>query len=458
MASLRNFLTRLAIRIDLVETTRDARRLMAIYGKALLQGKLRETIYGMAETWNKHAAETDTWVDAATLARGEGGPFDSCDLRHWLALAERAGVAAVPARVILELTEEETGRTSGTLRMPGSAMFKGKLESAMQKIADEIGADEAEQDQASDAPKSTISNADLVERLFAAMDDVPEGWMVRHVRCGSEVIKTWAGTGLAGPVAPDETFSDKSQMGPGWIRMGNRRRVDTQDRRIVTATAHGPDGKGATFVARPWIAASRWMVNDDIHRAGSPVAGPGRWPCEWRCFIEDGIVIGVASYYGWASTGASPEDARQALRCAELAQRVANEAVRQGALPRYAEVEFARTHPDFTVKLERVARNKVGFTLDFIETKDGPLMLEGGPPVTAVGGAHPCTFAGAGGKPTYGNIPDVHGVALQMIEGVNMADYSTWNDGPRTNRIFTWLEAQELAKTEAASLQEPASA
>src|SRR3546814_8267122 len=73
-------------------------------------------IAGMMEIEAKHRAETESWVNPEALASGKGGAFDACDLRHWLALANRAGVRAVPAKQILVLTEDQMDAASGTIR------------------------------------------------------------------------------------------------------------------------------------------------------------------------------------------------------------------------------------------------------------------------------------------------------------------------------------------------------
>src|SRR3546814_19830564 len=49
-------------------------------------------IAGMMEIEAKHRAETDSWVNPEALASGTGGAFAACDLRHWLAMDNRAGV------------------------------------------------------------------------------------------------------------------------------------------------------------------------------------------------------------------------------------------------------------------------------------------------------------------------------------------------------------------------------
>ena len=57
--------------------------------------------------------------------------------------------------------------------------------------------------------------------------------MVRHVRAASGSLKAIAGAGAAGPQTPETRFGPDLEVGPGWIRQGNRRSVDAADRRIV---------------------------------------------------------------------------------------------------------------------------------------------------------------------------------------------------------------------------------
>src|SRR5690606_5906914 len=127
-------------------------------------------------------------------------------------------------------------------------------------------------------------------------------------------------------------FGANLEIGPGWVRNGNRRRVNVSDKRTIKAAAEGPGF--LIFLARPWVESSRYIEAPDPHREGSPFAGKGIWPAEWRAFVENGEVVGVASYYGWADQ-ATPETARTALEVRALAQKIVDEARSQKAWPRY---------------------------------------------------------------------------------------------------------------------------
>ncbi len=415
-------------------------------------GEALRNLEGLARTMALHEAETGSWVLAEEIEAGRGGPFDACDLRHWLALARRAGVPAVEAREILALSEEEMSLASGPLTLPDTPVVRNVRRRLMEipevrQVSETMPPEEGEAER-------DDRQAALRERLAFAMDAVPEGWMVRYARCGGSNLKALAGMGMSGPRVPEVRFGPDLEIGPGWVRQGNRRSVHVADNRTVEAAAQGP-GAPHAFLARPWVPAARWAVGEDPHRHGTPYAGKGAWPVEWRAFVEKGQVVGVASYYGWCG-GTDPYDARMALKVRSRAQAVADEAVRQGAFPRYMDVEFVRSSGRPEVETdERVrdalalfGREDVGCTLDFVEVAGvGPILLEGGPGNTPFGGGHPCAFAGCGGPPVRGNKTLTQGVALRVMDHVSLAEPRTWTEGERAGRILTWEEAEALAAT-----------
>lgn len=399
---------------------------------------------GMIEVANQHQAETSSWVSPESLAAGTGGPFDACDLRHWLALANRAGVPAIPAREILHLTEEEIGILSGSIEVPSTPATR-RLASAAAEVGRDLVADG---DLGSSS--SSIDEEALTDRLADAMDDIPEGWMVRSNRCGGSELKALAGVGITESRAPEVRFGPGLEVGPGWIRRGNRRHVNVSDLRTLKAAAEGPGF--LTFLARPWTQTSRYLKAEDPHRVGTPLAGEGVWPAEWRVFIENGKVVGVSSYYGWADTPC-PAAARAALEARRLAQRIVDEAMTQSAWPRYPDVEVVRgapwiaKNPELQQRIEvDFGRETVSCTLDFLETEDGLVLLEGGPGSTPVGGGHVCAFAGTTGKPVIGTILKTEGVAFRAMPHILIADPSTWEEGDPSGCIFGWDEVQRLAE------------
>lgn len=446
---LQQALVWLAARAGESENIKAARTAAVLMAKLFRNpAKVPERLRGFRDTIALHANETATWVPPEQMMEG-GGPFDSCDLRHWIALAEAAGVPCIPAVEILRLTEAEMEMLSGSVQLP---LTKGTSRPVNGEVVGENADLIAEIAQGLSASGPPLGSPDeVVERLYACMDRVPEGWMVRNVRAGSLELKTLAGAGAAGPQVPEVRFGPDVEVGPGWVRNGNRRRVNVSDNRTLQAVAQGPGG-GTSFVARPWVEAGRYVEADDPHRHGTQFAGRGLWPAEWRAFVEDGEVVGVAFYYGW--TGAvTPENAAVALEVRDLAQRVVDEAVRRAAYPRTMDVEFVRSseHPDIvgneTVQhwLERFGRETVSCTLDFLESKDGPVLLEGGPPNTPFGGGHPCAFAGVGGPPRFGSRTLTYGVAFSMMEDVLLGDPKTWRETDPENHVLSWEQVEMLA-------------
>jgi len=417
------------------KSTFDALRRLAVLAIKSGPGLMKQ-IEGINEMADRHEAEIASWVSHEALARGEGGRFDACDLRHWLVLAERAGVPFVPAREILSLTEDEMSVASGSVELPG--VIARRLARA---VRDHIPHDALTP---GNIPSETVmpNPDDVREKLADAMDEVPYGHMVRHVRCGPSSLKALAGCGASGPEAPEVRFGPDLEVGPGWIRIGNRRMVDAADKRFVEGYSEGPSGP-SVFVARPWVQAARFFVGEDPHRHGTQFAGKGIWPAEWRAFVENGEVIGVSSYYAWCGQ-ANPENARMALKVRAAAQRIIDEARRQSAVPVYMDVEFLRDSPHFKDVAERFPREAIACTLDFIEVKgtpdgkpsDGLMLLEGGPAYTRAGGGHPCGFAG---------LDRPEGVAFTVLPGVCLGDPKTWKDGNRTGRILSWAEVETLA-------------
>lgn len=430
---IRRALVGLTVQANRRTLDRDVRRLAA--GAARAGEALPERIEEIAAVAEAHAREAASWVPHAVLTAGGGGRFDACDLRHWLALAERAGIPAVPAREVLVLDEDEVSSVAGTVELRD-----GPVRRRLAALATSV-LGEADPPGAVVRPDPGLRERTL-EAAAAAMDDVPEGWMVRHARCGPSVLKTLAGAGVAGPEAPEVRFGPDLEVGPGWVRLGNRRQVDVSDARTLkVAIGQGPDGPQA-WLARPWARASRWTLCEDPHRQGTAFRGKGFWPAEWRAYVEGGRVTGVSYYYAWAGE-TSPEAASMALAVREAAQRLVDTALAQGAVPVLADVELARRGKAAVHVETRFPPGSFGCTLDFVETEDGLLLLEGGPPLTPIGGAHPTGFVCS---------PDLlvtglaEGVVLALPPGVVMADPKTWAGHDLSGCLLTWEQAEDLAR------------
>ena len=474
MHDIRSLIGRLIVMANERELGRKVRE--GLLGAAALFRRpgaaIRETLDGIGETAAIHDREVASWIEPGEITKG--GPFDACDLRHWLEIARPAAVGAVPAREILTLSEDELSAVDRKIAIPDFVQrrlargleraFTAEERAGMNAVAEE-------------RERPAIDPQQIVYRLFAAMDDVPANWMVRSNICGPSTLKAMAGAGLIGeasmtseaeaswsPPRPRHPGADSDlEIGPGWVRHGNRRRVDATDQRFVS-TGLGGHKPRLHYLARPWVRAARRNEGPDPHRHGTPFAGKGSWPCEWRVFVENGVVTGVASYYGWSGQ-ATPLDARRALEAVGLARRMVETMARLKLAPRFAELEMLRApteaarvggahlseiHPDRLALLARYPLDGITCTLDFIEaeTDDGPgmLLLEGGPGHTPLGGGHPCAFAGHGVDGSRGAFSLCEGVALRLLEGVVLADPASWKDaGSPEGRILSWREAEALA-------------
>ena len=450
----------LSARADNSAVMKAGRRIAALGGRFMRGPGIRETFAGIGRMARFHEEETSSWITIDDFRNGAAGPFDACDIRHWMHMAGLAGVKYVPGREILRLSQEEMSAASGTVPMPDAATARQAMKN-IRTAAEEISARHSEgtadgtDDEALRAMEMLIPSEadkdDIERKLYDAMDDVPEGWMVRTARVGPSNLKALAGSGHAGHTVPEIQLGPQVEVGPGWIRVGNRRRIAPNDLRTVPAAAEGPVGDTA-FLARPWVKAARYFVHDDPNRRGTPLKGPGVWPAEWRAFVEDGVVVGVSSYYSWIGE-ATAENAAIALQVREEAQKIVDKALELSMWPRFMDLEFVRLSQAPSIRgseeiqgaLALFGREKVGCTLDFIETDEGIMLLEGGPPNTPFGGGHPCGFAGCGGSPRFGNRTDVHGVAFRNMNHVIIGDPSTWADGDREGCILTWDEVRALA-------------
>ena len=462
LKDLQKIIIGLAVKAGNYEIGKKVRKAAIVSAATLRSGKSLKSLASIGKIAALHERETSSWVTYGKACVGEVGPFDACDLQHWVRLAELSGVDCVPAEEILRLTADEVSVASGSINLDINQpsvrrAIDGAVNAAEEiKRASDAGTVTEEHQNASDGLNIVLGGAsaskeEVDEKLSSAMDEIPEGWMVRNTRIGSSNLKALAGAGVIGGEIPEVRFGPDVEVGPGWVRVGNRRKLDIHDERTIEAIASGPSS-GTVFLARPWVKASRHNVVDDPHREDTPLKGAGVWPAEWRAFIEDGVVVGVSYYYSWSGQ-ASPYDALVSLQVREQAQKIIDTAVEMGMYPRFVDLEFLRSNKSKQVQendsiqnmLNLFGREKVACTLDFIETDEGLKFLEGGPANTPIGGGHPCGFAGNGGRPGGGRKTDTHGVALKNMPHVIPGDPKTWESGDRSGAIFTWEEIEELA-------------
>lgn len=443
MKDIRALIGRLTV-LGAQSALNETARKLTLSTAKLLRGKPEKARWPIGEILDLASfveTEAASWIEPEDIA--SGGPFDACDLRHYLAAAEVAGVPYIPAKEILRLHEDEITAIDQVVRIPEhvSKTIKKGMKAAFPELPE--------------APRTARHDAtDVMERLFTAMDDVDTSWMVRSNLAGSSMLKSLAGSGVLGDGAAGARdgarLTESIEVGAGWVSHGNRRRIDALDSRFIDTFARGHKDT-LVFLARPWMTAGRREECADPHRHGTPFAGKGSWPHEWRVFVENGEVTGVASYYGWIGA-VTAENAEKAFLARELGQRVADALTEMHAIPKSMEVEILRKRiaPQAPIsELQSMALEKsrvasVTCTLDFMETEDGMMLLEGGPGHLPIGGGHPCAFAGFEARPDWGGYCRTEGVAFRLIDGVCLGDPATWQGKQNDGAIMDWDEALEF--------------
>lgn len=212
MSLIRQALLKLNVMNDQFQEVKSSRKLAALAGKLARGTSMVTGLRGLLDVARFHDEETSTWVTPETLREAEGVPFDACDIRHWMVIADMAGVPSVEGREILSLTEEEMGALSGVVKMPeGRAMEAFAL--GLEENADEIAEELQGLEDFVNVEKANGSEA--LEKLYEAMDEVPEGWMVRFARSGGSELKALAGAGVAGDKTPEVRFGSDLEVGAG---------------------------------------------------------------------------------------------------------------------------------------------------------------------------------------------------------------------------------------------------
>ena len=416
-------------------------------------GQLMKSLAGMAETSSRIDAEFARWAEPDEIGEVNGRKrFDVCDLRIWLKLAEAAGVDAVPAREVASLKEGELEALLGSFSLPKEVRHRisDGLKEGVSEIEDlEDGGILISFMEDFMKPGITRDEAAAAfARMESALDEIPSSWMVRTQYSGSNNLKSLVGTGLM--LKGDDTAKVRPdfELGGGWVRAGNRRMIDFSDPRFLEL-AIGGHKPGVTYLARPWAQPARFHEGEDLHRANTPLAGPGKWPAEWRVFVKAGEVTGVANYYGWTGEGATPENAWNAVRSGMLAQKIVDTGEAMGLSGHFVDQVLLRQGKNEEIRdiLDRDwPEDRLSCTLDFIETENGLQLLEGGPGHLPGGGGHPCAFAGQGvqGHPMI-DVARCDGVAYLCMPHVNLAEAKTWQDGDPADSIHDWTRAAELA-------------
>ena len=417
------------------EEIRDVRHFASMVLKPSSE-KIAQAIQGISETEQFMMTETASWLPPGQL--DQAGHFDTVDLRNWIEIAKMANVSHIPIEPILTLTEDEISVFSGEIQFPAHLIERFQKKMKNIKLPSLSEEENLRENRLKIAEKK-ISRDEVFEKIAMAMDNLPDGYMVRHSHVGSSILKALVGSGVGTKDAPGARFNKDFETGPGWLRIGNRRVIDILDTRFMKNGIVPSPGNEKVWLARPWYQPDRVLEDDDIHRRGSPLEGKGEWPAEWRVFIQNNKVIGVSSYYAWAG-GVESIDAKMALLAVEKAQLMLDVLLEKQMIPTYMQAEFARRAPEGSPVKEMVDQEfpyqDICCSLDFLESKGDMIFLEGGPGYMPIGGGFPCAFAGMK-KP--------EGVALRVMPGIDLMDPKTWKGvEPDGINIMTFEQALEF--------------
>lgn len=380
-----------------------------------------------ARTIRRVQGEIDSYIGRADILAGRSGRFDARSLGCWLAIAEKAAVAAVPAKPIMEIPEPvlelmlDPETASAPATKPGivfktlNAISGGSLEKAFGRLS-----------RLAPETKTRLLEMGLAHSR-AAGEEIPAGHMVRHDHMGPGTLKAWAGIGWE-PWSGDDGVvfehedGGRITLGPGWAAIGNSRIVDIHDSRTAMAIAQACVDTHV-FWARPWKKPARRYGGLDIHRPESWAIEDrqGSWPAEWRVFIRGGKAVAVTSYYPWAEIPGDAEDQAMAETAMAKAQAMADWASAAGIIP--ADPKLSAAWRVSAEARRMLPEGTMNATLDFIETDEGLLFLEGAMACGPGGyGAHPCAFAGH-------RWPE--GIKFRLDDGINIAEPDTWPEEAR---------------------------
>lgn len=173
-------------------------------------------------------------------------------------------------------------------------------------------------------------------------------------------------------------FETKSGMSEGIVPEGSSRHLSPGEPRTFDLLYDFPADQIAIW-KRPWI----------------PAKTMDGFPVEFRVFISEGKVAGIANYYLQRDLPDQPEIRRLAASALSSSQAILDTLLGKGISPR---MPNAQDLPE--------GREGVHATLDFLATETGELLLlEGGPGFGF--GAHPCAF--------------LNGREVDPIEGLKLA-------------------------------------
>lgn len=208
--------------------------------------------------------------------------------------------------------------------------------------------------------ESLVEKPEVWAAFEAALAGVADTHMVRWDACAPLDLKY----AMASKAAPS---AETRRMGP-------------DDPRAYDILTDYPADEFTVWM-RPWVQARM--------EEGFPV--------EFRVFVREGQVLGVASYYPQRALPDTPEMRGLAEQCVDRTNQV------------LAHLAATGEYPWLTSYAGMFTEGTVNATLDFLVTSNNEVVfLEAGPPFGA--GAHPCAFID---RP-------VNGIALALAPGVQL--------------------------------------
>lgn len=185
---------------------------------------------------------------------------------------------------------------------------------------------------------------DFFTKVGREMAERGDGWMVRWSCCSCADIKCELSQGRC---EWQESFA----------------RLEICDLRAFDIVADYPEDTIAAY-ARPWVKAA---ILDS-------------YPVEYRVYVTDNQINGISNYYPQRPLPNDAQTLHDIWHClGQAARLLAKQTKPLNCPPLDGHWDTAKNH----------------WTADFIRTTDGEILfLEGGPPHSPDGGAHPCCFMG----------------------------------------------------------------
>lgn len=245
--------------------------------------------------------------------------FPAVSLSHWVDLAKDAGIAHVPAEVVCSI--------------PVHVILESE----------------------SQLPEHAV----YWEKLAAARAQMGAGDMLRTNACASSDMKFMMQEG--GLNTSDEYANSPDSVNPDvktWRSLAHLGCPRISD------IAYSYPGADMAILKRPWVEARR----------------EGSHPVEYRVFVDNGSVVGLANYYIQRDIPLDPQVDNEIREALSMAKQLVDHMAHTGSLP----FNLGADPLEFDSE-------KISCTMDFLVAENGDvLFLEAGPAFGA--GAHPCAF------------------------------------------------------------------